>query len=319
MSHDARPQGKDEAEQSVPALWLRAAVRVLSQVDRLATTPEGLVTWGAMRAQDLPDQRSYWSGGMQRHGSLEVCLVVRGASLFDLGSSTYRFTAPALALVAPGVLHSEGSARQTAGYASIWFGLTDNERVVVHVSEYRTRHGWSCPYSEVLPARASRRLYPWFRPSPSRPSLELEPLRAELLTACSDLHRDQVRSASLAGGSAAEPVTHGHLRVLEWVRRYVDRHYHRKVTLAELAELTRYSPNYLDALFSAQHGHGIRAYLIERRMQEALRLCETTDLAIRAIADAVGYDDPLYFSRAFRRHHGRSPSEVRRTRDEPAL
>jgi len=37
----------------------------------------------------------------------------------------------------------------------------------------------------------------------------------------------------------------------------------------------------------------------------------TTDQSVATIARQVGYDDPLYFSRIFRRVHGVSPSEYR--------
>jgi len=43
----------------------------------------------------------------------------------------------------------------------------------------------------------------------------------------------------------------------------------------------------------------------------ARELLDTTDRAIASIAREVGYSDPLYFSRQFRRIHGMSPSEYR--------
>ena len=51
--------------------------------------------------------------------------------------------------------------------------------------------------------------------------------------------------------------------------------------------------------------------LISLRLEQAMRLLQT-DMRVKDVAHAVGYDDPLYFSRLFRRHYGCSPSEARR-------
>ena len=47
-------------------------------------------------------------------------------------------------------------------------------------------------------------------------------------------------------------------------------------------------------------------------MMNARVMLETTDNNISEIADLVGYDDPLYFSRLFRKQFGCSPSQFRK-------
>jgi AraC family transcriptional regulator, arabinose operon regulatory protein len=46
-------------------------------------------------------------------------------------------------------------------------------------------------------------------------------------------------------------------------------------------------------------------------MARARALLDTTTSTVTEIASAVGYSDPLYFSRHFRRVHGMSPSAYR--------
>jgi AraC family transcriptional activator of pobA len=46
-------------------------------------------------------------------------------------------------------------------------------------------------------------------------------------------------------------------------------------------------------------------------MLEAARLLRFTDLSVGEVAHRVGYDDPLYFSRAFKRRHEQSPQAYR--------
>ncbi|WOO42003.1 AraC family transcriptional regulator [Rubellicoccus peritrichatus] len=52
-------------------------------------------------------------------------------------------------------------------------------------------------------------------------------------------------------------------------------------------------------------------YLTRKRMEEAARLLATSKLSIKQIAEQVGYDDPLHFSRVFRRYFGTAPRDYR--------
>ena len=58
-------------------------------------------------------------------------------------------------------------------------------------------------------------------------------------------------------------------------------------------------------------------YVITLRMNHARRLMTQTDLAVREIAEAVGYPDQLYFSRLFKKRTGFPPSTYRRNLDTP--
>jgi len=79
----------------------------------------------------------------------------------------------------------------------------------------------------------------------------------------------------------------------------------------QLAALVGVSPSHLGALFRQATGGGILAYQTGLRMARARGLLDRTTLSISEIARAVGYDDPLYFSRQFRARHGQSPREYR--------
>jgi AraC family transcriptional regulator of arabinose operon len=52
------------------------------------------------------------------------------------------------------------------------------------------------------------------------------------------------------------------------------------------------------------------------RLDAARRLLATTDLPVQAVARQVGYADPLYFSRVFRREVGKSPTGFREATGE---
>ncbi|SDZ48946.1 AraC-type DNA-binding protein [Asanoa ishikariensis] len=83
------------------------------------------------------------------------------------------------------------------------------------------------------------------------------------------------------------------------------------VRVADLASLVGVSPSHLSALFRHATGGGVLAHHTALRMAQARNLLDTTDATVAAIAREVGYPDPFYFSRHFKRMHEASPSEYR--------
>lgn len=95
-------------------------------------------------------------------------------------------------------------------------------------------------------------------------------------------------------------------------KQYMDGHYHRKITTAELATVAHLSVRQLNELFRDQVGMTPHQYLTELRMQESWRLLEHSDLTLQRIADAVGFGSLSTFSERFTRHFGKAPSHFRR-------
>ncbi len=82
-------------------------------------------------------------------------------------------------------------------------------------------------------------------------------------------------------------------------------------TIASLARRVGLSPSRLAHLFKAQVGEPPLAWLERRRIERAGELLAATGGRIAEVAAAVGYGDPLYFSRVFRRRTGRPPRDHR--------
>jgi AraC-like DNA-binding protein len=86
----------------------------------------------------------------------------------------------------------------------------------------------------------------------------------------------------------------------------------RPLTLQELAKQAGLSPSRYSALFKAQTGAAPIEHHIGLRIHAACSLLVTSTLSIKEIAARLGYEDPLYFSRLFRKTMGTSPSDYRR-------
>jgi AraC-like DNA-binding protein len=92
----------------------------------------------------------------------------------------------------------------------------------------------------------------------------------------------------------------------------VRRDWQRVHRLDELATAARVSVTHYSALFRRHTGFAPIDFLIRLRVQHACRLLDTTKLPVGEIAERVGYRDPYYFTRCFRRVMGCAPRRYRK-------
>lgn len=89
------------------------------------------------------------------------------------------------------------------------------------------------------------------------------------------------------------------------------------LSLNAAAQLVGRSPSTVSRLFKKMTGHSFKQYQTAHRMElAAQRLRTLSNHPIGDIARSIGYDDPLYFSRAFRKFYGLSPSQYRAGQSE---
>jgi AraC-like DNA-binding protein/quercetin dioxygenase-like cupin family protein len=101
---------------------------------------------------------------------------------------------------------------------------------------------------------------------------------------------------------------------LERAIRYLESRVDGNIRVSELASMVGVSPSHLTALFRQSTGGGPGAFHTSLKMARARTLLDTTPTSVSQVASAVGYADPLYFSRHFRRIHGVNPSAYRAQR-----
>ena len=82
--------------------------------------------------------------------------------------------------------------------------------------------------------------------------------------------------------------------------------------IRSLADSLHVNAYYLSHLFKEHTGQCFTDYLAERRIERAVELMRTTDLSLAQIGERVGYADPNYFSRVFKKRRGVGPREFSR-------
>ena len=71
------------------------------------------------------------------------------------------------------------------------------------------------------------------------------------------------------------------------------------------------SPYYFSKLFKEETGGNFIDYVTAIRMEKAKELLSSTDKSMKEICSAVGYQDPNYFSRSFKKNVGVTPTEYK--------
>ena len=101
---------------------------------------------------------------------------------------------------------------------------------------------------------------------------------------------------------------------VQLARRFIDlleRDFAAHHAAAHYADALRVPPAALAHALREVSGRSTKELVTERVMLEAARLLRFTDLTVGEIAFRVGFEDPLYFSRAFKRHSGLAPQGYR--------
>ena len=92
---------------------------------------------------------------------------------------------------------------------------------------------------------------------------------------------------------------------------HVAKHYLRPIPESEVAHLCNMSPSRFCREFKASFAVTFVEYLANYRMTQAKRLLANPTMPVADVAVAVGFSDPSYFTRVFKRQEGVAPSEYR--------
>lgn len=138
-----------------------------------------------------------------------------------------------------------------------------------------------------------------------------ERMLASLVSAVLSL---MARLGGNVGFEAASPVVALGLEL----RRAIDRNYREDWPVGHYVERLATTPHLLDKAARTVFGQTVKEMVLERRLLEAKRLLRFTIRPMEDIGREIGFEDPAYFSRFFRKRMGLSPTDWRRQHSEAA-
>ena len=95
------------------------------------------------------------------------------------------------------------------------------------------------------------------------------------------------------------------------IKNYLDANYAEDISLDTLAALTHMNKYYLAHAFAKYTGLSPINYLLQKRIQEAKSLLESTTCSIAEISNILGFSSQSYFSQAFKKATGKTPVQYR--------
>lgn len=94
-------------------------------------------------------------------------------------------------------------------------------------------------------------------------------------------------------------------------KEYIKENYKKDISLDEVAKYVDISSYYFSKLFKEEEGKNFIDYLTSLRIERAKELLKETEISIKEICCEVGYSDPNYFSRIFKKVVGYTPTDYR--------
>ena len=102
--------------------------------------------------------------------------------------------------------------------------------------------------------------------------------------------------------------------IVKITQEFLESHYSEDITLEDVAKQVNISPQYFSKLIKKSTGFNFTEWLSMLRVKKAKELLTDTNLTVKEVCYKVGYKDPNYFSRIFKKKMGLTPSEYVKTR-----
>ena len=94
--------------------------------------------------------------------------------------------------------------------------------------------------------------------------------------------------------------------------RFIRYNYSHDISIHDIARAVGISRSHLYRLFMESVGLSPTEYLTQFRVNQACALLRNSALSVKEVASSVGFSDPLYFSRVFKKYKGTAPSRYLR-------
>mgnify|MGYP001461214844 CR=1 FL=1 len=100
---------------------------------------------------------------------------------------------------------------------------------------------------------------------------------------------------------------------IQQIKQYIAEHSHEDISLEAIGRMVGLSPFYISKMFKDQLGINYIDFLTECRIKKAIKLMGDPERSLKEITYLVGYHDPNYFSKVFKKMCEVSPTEYRKT------
>ena len=249
----------------------------------------------------------HWEIGLHRHESFFQLLYIRdGAGDAILSGSTVPLAAPCMVTMPPGASHGYRFTRNVDGF--VVTVVSDHLRLT---AEFRKRAAHWLAVPQVISINLSDGDY--IDATIRRLSEEFEARRSGR----NDLIETYLATLLMLTGRQANPQdsdagTDARQARVETLKELIGRNFRKQMPASAYARLLNLSPTHLNRIVREVTGMTVHDLIMSRVIDEARRALVFTPATIQQVADSLGFSDPAYFSRCFRKRTGHTPGAFRR-------
>ncbi len=117
---------------------------------------------------------------------------------------------------------------------------------------------------------------------------------------------EKIKATSISIANSQEEHS---INFITQAKKYIDENYSGDITLDEVSQVVNVSSYYFSKVFKDEMGENFIEYVTRLRIDKAKDLLLNTDKSMKEIAKEVGYSDPNYFSRTFKKYIGKTPTD----------
>jgi AraC family transcriptional activator of pobA len=247
-----------------------------------------------------------------RHDFYHVVWVIKGTGHHIIDSVNYEVKPNTLFFMGPGQIHDFVLSDDAVGFAisfsAEFFAFKiQNRNSLTEIPIYDFENVTNALYMNEHQAQV---LYPI-----------LEAISEEYVTehrGYEDVIWSYLRIFLMKASRMTEPGSSPRIssRSLLLARRFkgmLEKNFSSLSEASEYARLLKVTERALNEATRQALGHTASRLIRERVMLEAKRMLLHSEISVADVADRLGFDDPAYFSRCFRKHTGRSPIDFRQS------
>ncbi|CAM3862548.1 AraC family transcriptional regulator [Marinicrinis lubricantis] len=104
-----------------------------------------------------------------------------------------------------------------------------------------------------------------------------------------------------------------YIHSIRQVQDYIERHYAEKITLDQLADISKFSKYHFSRIFTSSVGTTPLAYITQQRLKKSLSFLMDTDMTILEISTLCGFESISNYNTAFKKYFEKTPSKVRKS------
>jgi AraC-like DNA-binding protein len=120
-----------------------------------------------------------------------------------------------------------------------------------------------------------------------------------------------VVNGAILKGKHLDRADHNRILQLKNAEQHIALNYNMDLNIKEIAQASGYSVSWFEKLFHKHYGMSPISYQTKLRIEKAQNMISTNIFSLSEISASVGFNDPLYFSKVFKKYVGLSPKQYR--------